>query len=54
MVDHGMLSWTRRTRKSEGADGSEKVPDQRTRGLLIVEGQHHCKEEPCIAELGHV
>lgn len=54
MVDHGMLSWTRKAGKSAGADGSEKAPDQRIRGLLTVEGQHHCKEELYTAQLGYV
>lgn len=28
MVDHRILSWTRRAGKSKGADGSGKAPDQ--------------------------
>lgn len=33
MVDHGLLSWTSYAEMLEGADGSEKVPDQWIRGL---------------------
>lgn len=38
MVDYGLLSWTSCAEMSEGADGSEKVPDQWIRGLTDRRG----------------
>lgn len=54
MVDHGLLSWTSCAEMSEGADGSERVPDQWIRGLTDRRGQHHCTEGLNRPELGQV
>lgn len=49
MVDHGILSWTMRAEESEGADGSEKVPNQWIGGLTDSR-----EATPFKKELGHV
>lgn len=60
MVDHGILSWTRRAEKSEGSDGSEKAPDPCIRGLIHSRGATpwpgralHSSSRSCVSFLAH-